>query len=152
MVHPDRATTPRSGNWSLQGDAVALRTHLASTTQIWNRQIPSRAAQKLVAGPYDLSMAWNLRLRDGKLTGTLRAGTPKLSPSGGIESFRPYNDPGVDPITVTFVPVPKRAPAVLVPTLEKVRATERGQAGSALKDWANEFYREGDFFGDKRGK
>ncbi len=153
MAHPDRSTTPRAGNWSQQGGAVTLRCHPAGVTQLWNRQIGSAAAQKLVTGPYDLSMVWTLQMQGGSLSGTLRAGTPRIADGGALAGFVPYNDPRSTPIKVSFAPVPRTTPpAELQPTIEKLRTTERGQVGSGLEDWLSGFIGDGDVSSDERGR
>ncbi len=153
MAHPGQSTTPRAGNWAQRGGVVTLPCHPVAVSQLWNSQLSSAAAQKLVSGPYDLSMVWTLQMHGAALVGTLRAGTPKMADGGALAGFRPYDDPQSTPIKVSLTAVPRGAPpAILRPTIERIRTTERGQSGCALKDRVSDFYREGDLFGDERDR
>ena len=88
-------------------------------------------------------------MQGGSLSSTLRAGTPRIADGGTLTGFIPYNKPLSTPTKVSLAPVPRSAPqAILKPTIEKIRAAERGQSGSALKDWITDFYRDGDLAGD----
>lgn len=120
MAHPDPAATPRAGNWSQQGSVLTLRTHIAAASQMWDPRIPGPVVEKLISGPYDLSMVWTLQLQGESLNGTVRAGQPRVA-GNALQSFVPYSNPGAVPAGAAFNRVPSPAPASLQKTLDKLR-------------------------------
>jgi hypothetical protein len=97
--------TPRAGNWTAAAGGVRLRTCLAGPPQLWVAGLSEGAAQKLTSGPYDLTMAWNMRLQGAQLVGTLQAWRARWDSTGKITEFKTLDDPQNDPAAVVWAPV-----------------------------------------------
>ena len=147
----------RAGNWGVADGRLTLRTCLASASQTWLKEAPAESAQRLVTGPFDMTMVWDLQKQGNALSGTLRTWAAKFAPSGTVMGFTAWDAVGNRPAVVTWMPALEVYRPITAPDgtrqvspefqgmLERMRP---GGAGS--KDWALDFIREGDTFGDER--
>ena len=116
MMPEADGTTPRAGNWGMPERLhVTFRTCLGRESELWIGGLKARSAHDLLHGPYDLTMVWDLQWQDGLLVGTLRTWQARYSASGEIAEFKSWDDPGNDPLPVTWRPVPQPTPGQDLP-------------------------------------